>query len=112
MLTQPSDIVSPSKTQSTDQTKGGTALVIVRSVVDQAIKVSVDDGYIPIGVGVDIIIGFNVIDACLARHKVLVCLDRWTIYNQLSRDKLCGQMIKVRCSQSMDQSIPLGGRII
>jgi len=86
--------------------------VIVQSVVDEVIKVSVDDGYIPIGAGVDILIGYNVIHACLAIHKVLVCLDRWTIDNQLSRDKLCGQTIKVRSRRCIDQSIPFGGRIV
>jgi len=78
MVTQPSDIVSLPQTRSTNETKGGTALAIVRSVVDEAVKVSVDDLYIPIGAGIDILIGHDVIHACLAIHKVLVRLDRWT----------------------------------
>jgi len=51
MIAQPSEIVSLAQTRSTYQTEGGTALAIVRSVVDKVIEVSVDDGYIVIGTG-------------------------------------------------------------
>jgi len=112
MITQPSDIVSLAHTRPTDQTEEGAALVIGQSVVDKAIKVSVDDGYIAIECSVEILIGDDIIDAGLAIHKVLVCLDQWTFDNQLWRDKQRGQMIKVRYGQSNDQSIPLGGSIV
>jgi len=95
MIAQPSDIICVASTRSTDQTGGGTGLEIVRSVVDKVIEVSVDDGYSVIGSGVDIHIGYNVIHAGLVIHKVLMCLKRWTVDNQLLRNRLCGQTIQI-----------------
>jgi len=112
MITQPPDIVSLAQPRSTNQTEGGTALAIVRSSVDKAIKVSGDAGYISIGAGVDILKGHNFIHMGLAIHKVLLSVDRWTVGNQLSRDKLCGQTINIRSRRSIDQSMPLGGGMV
>ena len=112
MITQPFDIVSLAQTRATNKTEGGTTLAIVRPVVDKAIKAADDDGNLAIGAGVDIHVGYDVVNASLTIHNLVVCLDRLTVDNQLSRYKLHRQVIKVRSGQSLDQCIPLGGGIV
>ena len=75
MVTQPPDIVSLAQATTTDKAEGGTGLSVIGSVVDKAIEVSHDDGYISVGAGVDIHVGYNVVNARLAVHNVLVQLD-------------------------------------
>ena len=54
MITQPPDIVSLAQARTTEEAEGGIALSIIGSVVDKAIEVAHDDGYISVGWGVDI----------------------------------------------------------
>ena len=75
MITQLPDIVSLGQARTTDEANGGTALSIIGSIVDKAIEVAHDDGYISVGVGVDIHVGYDVVNARLAVHNVLVQLD-------------------------------------
>ena len=57
MITLPPDIVSLAQARTTDEAGGGRALSIIWSVVDKAIEVAHDDGYISVGAGVDIHVG-------------------------------------------------------
>ena len=57
MIAQSPDIVSLGPARMTDEPEGGTALSIIGSVVDKAIEVAHDDGYICVGAGVDIDVG-------------------------------------------------------
>ena len=77
MITQPPDIlvVSLAQARTTEEGEGGTALSIIGPVIDKAIEVAHDDGYISVGVGVDIHGGYNVVNARLAVHNILVQLD-------------------------------------
>ena len=75
MITQPPDIVSLAQARTTHEAEGGTALSIIGSVVDKAIEVAHDDGYSSVGVGVEIHVGYDVVNARLAVHNVLVQLD-------------------------------------
>ena len=102
MITQPSDMVGLAQTQATNQTEGGTPLAIVRPVVDKVIKVAQNDRNLAIGAGDDISVGYNVVKVSLTIHDVLVCLDRWVVDHQLSRNELCGQFIKVRSRRSLE----------
>ena len=75
MITQPPDIVSLAQAKTTDEREGGTALSIIGSVVDKAIEVAHDDWYISVGAGVDIHVTYDVLNAWLAIHNVLMQLD-------------------------------------
>ena len=75
MIAQSPDIVSLAPARMTDEAEGGTALSIIGSVVDKAIEVAHDDGYISVGAGVDIHVGYDVVNARLAVHNVPVQLD-------------------------------------
>ena len=76
MITETPDIIdSLAQAKAMDQTEGGTAVLIIRPVVDKAIEVEHDDGDICVGASVDIHIGYDVINAGLALHNVLVNLD-------------------------------------
>ena len=112
MITQPSDKVGLAHTRPTDQAEGGTALSIMGPVIEKAIEVAYDDSYISVGAGGDIHVGYDVLNASLTIHNVLVCLNQWTVDNQLLRYKLYGQFITVRSGRSLDQSVPLGGGIV
>ena len=74
MIAQSPDIVSHAQDRTTDEAEG-TALSSIWSVVDKAIEVAHDDGYISIGAGVDIQVGYDVVNARLAVHNVLVQLN-------------------------------------
>ena len=45
------------------------------SVIEKAIEVAQDDWYISVGAGVDIHVGYDVVNARLAVNNVLVQLD-------------------------------------
>ena len=75
MITQPPNIVSLAQARTTGEAEGGTALSIIGSIVDKAIKVAHDDGYISVGAGVDIHVGYDVVNARPAVDNVLVQLD-------------------------------------
>ena len=75
MIAQSPDIVSLAQARTTDEAEGGTALWIIGSVVDQAIEVAHDDGYITVGAGIDIHVWYNVVNGRLAVDNVLVQLD-------------------------------------
>ena len=57
MIAQSPDIVSLARARMTDEAEGGTALSIIWLIVDKAIEVAHDDGYIFVGAGVDIHVG-------------------------------------------------------
>ena len=75
MIAQSPDIVSLARARTTDEAEGGTALSIIGPGIDKASEVARDDWYISVGVGVDIHIGYDVVNARLAVHNVLVQLD-------------------------------------
>ena len=75
MITQPPDIVSLAQARTTDEAEGGTALSVIGSFVEKVIEVAYDDRYISVGAGVDIHVGYDVINARLAVHNLLVQLD-------------------------------------
>ena len=74
MIAQSPDIVTLAQARTTDEVEG-TALSSIWPVVDKVIKVAHDDGYISVGAGVDIHIGYDVVNARLAVYNVLVQLD-------------------------------------
>ena len=75
MITAPPDIVNLAQARTTNEAEGGTVLSLIASVVDKAIEVAHDDGYISVGAGVDIHVGYDVVNARVAIHNVLVQLD-------------------------------------
>ena len=75
MIAQSPDIVSLAQARGTNQTEKGTALLIIGPVVDRVIEVAHDDRYITVGAGVDIHVGYDVVNAWLAVHNILVQLD-------------------------------------
>ena len=75
MITQSPEIVSLAQARTTDEAEGGLALSIIGSFVDKAIEVAHDDGYISVGAGVDMHVGYDVLNTRLAVQNVVEQLD-------------------------------------
>ena len=75
MITQPLDIVGLAQARATDQTARWTLLSIIRPVIDKAIGVAHDDRYLLVAARVDILVGYDVINARLVINNILVHLN-------------------------------------
>ena len=75
MIAQSPDIVSLARARTTDKSEGGTALSIMGPVIEKSIEVGHDYSYISVGAGIDIHVGYDVVNARLAVPNVLVQLD-------------------------------------